>query len=81
MATGKSVRRGLKGTVERGLAIPKAAAAEHTRESGPLHGSQHTRGKTTLMEHDLMNKVSGMKEKEFAAFAKRLASLKGKGGG
>ena len=76
------VQNALKSTLERELASittnagAKAAGAEHTRESGPLHGSQHGKGSATLRDHDLISRVSQMDENQFTEFSKRLSSIK-----
>lgn len=58
-----------------------AGGTQHTRESGPLHGSQHDKAATSIADHDMMTRVSQMDEKQFAQFSERLATLKGKTGG
>jgi hypothetical protein len=73
----KTLKRTVAGSLATGAkAVGPLAAAEHTRESGPLHGSQHSKEKTSELERDLITKVATMSKKDFAEFSKRLAALK-----
>lgn len=82
-----AVHQALKNTLERELTrvAPNAGAAQasgtsggtqHTRESGPLHGSQHDKASAALGDHDLMNRIHQMDENQFSQFAQRLAIIK-----
>jgi hypothetical protein len=84
-----AVHHALKGTLERELtrvstnadAGQQGGGTQHTRESGPLHGSQHDKTSASLADHALLNRIHQMDENQFAQFAQRLATIKQGGGG
>lgn len=78
-----TVAAALKTTLARELAkvspasgVGMASAAEHTRESGPLHGSQHSREKGSAALDSVISQLHTMDEHQFQRFSTRLAQLK-----
>lgn len=51
-------------------------AAEHTKESGPLHSKEHTK-EASPSELRLVERIEVMDDSQFQKFADRLSKLKG----